>query len=206
MAAGNIAKEESAKNTISSALSGLILGLVAFLLLRTINPDLVAFKLDALKGGLTGQGGTSSPTTPGGGAGTGSGKCEPVASGPCSEASLAGTCFGSNTYQASSICNKESGGGSGALSVSDKCKTGESFSVGLFQINLTVHKVGGLDCPSAFSAKNYACTVANQALYNQCVQAAQDPATNISAACVVGNNGSNWSPWSTNNGANGCGF
>jgi hypothetical protein len=48
MTAGNIAKEDSAKTTISSALSGLILGLIAYLLLQTINPDLVAFKLDAL--------------------------------------------------------------------------------------------------------------------------------------------------------------
>ncbi len=206
MAAGNIAKEESAKTTISSAFSGLILGLVAFLLLRTINPDLVSFNLATLQGGLTGQSGTSSTATTGGNQGTGSGKCEPVASGPCAEANLQSTCLGSSARQASSICNKESGGGSGALSGTDRCQTGESFSVGLFQINLTVHNVGGLNCPSAFSAQNKSCAVTNQALYNRCVQAAQDPATNISAACAVGNNGSNWKPWSTNNGPNGCGF
>jgi hypothetical protein len=209
MAAGNIAKEESAKTTISSAFSGLVLGLVAFLLLKTINPDLVAFKLSNLTGGLTGQNTSQSgtgTTNNSGGKGTGSGNCEPVQSGPCSEASLASTCLGSSAYQASSICNKESGGGAGSMSGSDKCQTGESFSVGLFQINLTVHNIGGLDCPSAFSAKNYACTVSNQALYNQCVQAAQDPTTNIAKACEIGKNGSSWNAWGANKGKNGCGF
>jgi hypothetical protein len=62
MAAGNIAKEESAKTTISSAFAGLVLGLVAFLLLRTINPDLVSFNLAVLQGGPTGGGVATSPS------------------------------------------------------------------------------------------------------------------------------------------------
>jgi len=201
MAAGNIAKEESAKTTISSAFSGLVLGLVAFLLLQTINPDLVSFNLSNLTGGLTGQNGTSPTTT--GGKGTGNGSCTPVQSGPCSEASLSSTCFGSNNYQASSICNAESGGGSGVASKTDITADGRSFSIGLFQVNLTQHAVGGLNCPSAFSGKNRSATVSNESLYQQCVQAAQDPATNISTACGIGNNGSNWKPWGANSK---CGF
>lgn len=205
MAAGNIAKEESAKTTISSAFSGLVLGLVAFLLLRTINPDLVSFNLSNLTGGLTGQSGVNSPTTTtgGGSAGTGNGTCTPVQSGPCSQAYLSSTCFGSNSYQASSICNAESGGGSGVASKTDITADGRSFSIGLFQVNLTQHAVGGLNCPSAFSGKNRSATVSNESLYQQCVQAAQDPATNISAACGIGNNGSNWGPWGANSK---CGF
>ncbi|MDP1846047.1 MAG: hypothetical protein Q8L09_04930, partial [Candidatus Moranbacteria bacterium] len=40
MSAGNIGSAESAKATIGSALGGLILGLCAWLILNTINPDL----------------------------------------------------------------------------------------------------------------------------------------------------------------------
>ena len=204
MAAGNIAKEESAKTTISSAFSGLILGLVAFLLLRTINPDLVAFNLSNVQGGPTGQSSAGpSGSTGGGGQGTGSGKCEPVQSGPCSEASLGSTCFGSNAYQASSICNAESGGGAGVSSRTDITADGRPFSVGLFQINLTVHDIGGLNCPSAFSGRNKNATVTNEGLYKQCVQAAQDPSTNIAKACTIGRNGSSWSAWGANSK---CGF
>ncbi|MFA5926095.1 MAG: hypothetical protein WC831_04125 [Parcubacteria group bacterium] len=203
MAAGNIAKEENAKTTVSSALSGLILGLIAYVLLQTINPDLVAFKLDALKIGSSGTSNVSGTGSGGGGAGntgkgTGSGKCEPVASGPCSESNLKNTCFGSGSYQASSICNAESGGGAGQTSKSDITADGHSFSVGLFQINLTVHDIGGLNCPSAFSGKNYKAVVVDEGLYQQCVQAAQDPTNNIKKACSIGNNGSSWSQWGAN--------
>jgi len=41
MAAGNIGRVESAKETIASALLGLVLGLTAWLILAKINPDLV---------------------------------------------------------------------------------------------------------------------------------------------------------------------
>jgi len=45
MAAGNITKVESARETISSALFGLILGLLSWIILSKIHPDLVNFKL-----------------------------------------------------------------------------------------------------------------------------------------------------------------
>ncbi len=44
MAAGNIGKVDSAKETIGSALLGLILGLCAWIILYKINPDLVNFR------------------------------------------------------------------------------------------------------------------------------------------------------------------
>lgn len=44
LAAGNVSKHEEAKNTIQQALLGLGLLLASFLLLRTINPDLVNLK------------------------------------------------------------------------------------------------------------------------------------------------------------------
>ena len=54
MAAGNIGKVESARNTIGSAIFGLILGLLSWIILSKIHPDLVAFK--AISGGGTGSG------------------------------------------------------------------------------------------------------------------------------------------------------
>ena len=44
LAAGNVVKVENAKDTIQQALLGLGLLLVSYLLLRTINPDLVNLK------------------------------------------------------------------------------------------------------------------------------------------------------------------
>ena len=44
LAAGNVSKHEEAKNTIQQALLGLGLLLASYLLLRTINPDLVNLK------------------------------------------------------------------------------------------------------------------------------------------------------------------
>ncbi|HBB37315.1 MAG: hypothetical protein UX02_C0001G0213 [Candidatus Moranbacteria bacterium GW2011_GWC1_45_18] len=44
MAAGNIGKAESARETIGSAVFGLVLGLLSWIILSKIHPDLVAFK------------------------------------------------------------------------------------------------------------------------------------------------------------------
>lgn len=182
MAAGNLAKAETARETIGSALLGLVLGLTAFLILRTINPQLVNLQLSS-PGGSPGSPGATSQTGAPGDKGTnyGNGNCVEVASGPCSPENLAGA-FGSAANQASIICNYESQGNQMKASKSDLCQDGRSFSWGLFQVNLTVHKIGGLDCPSAFSGKNSSCTVTNEALYQQCVQAAQNPETNTNYA------------------------
>jgi len=58
MAAGNLAKVESAKETIASALLGLALGLCAWVILKTINPDLVKMEL---KSSSNTGGGTKPP-------------------------------------------------------------------------------------------------------------------------------------------------
>ena len=133
-------------------------------------------------------------------------KCGTPGNGYCAADYLAAQCSGGNTQGASCICTRESGGDPGALSGSDKCRNDpqrRSFSVGLFQINLTVHRINGLDCPSAFSARNYACSIVNESLYNQCVAAAQNPAINIAYACQLSNHWTNFRPWST---AGGCGL
>lgn len=57
MAAGNIGKVDAAKETIGSALLGLILGLTAWIILEKINPDLVNMRsiTQISGGGVSGQ-------------------------------------------------------------------------------------------------------------------------------------------------------
>ena len=64
-------------------------------------------------------------------------------------------------------------------SKTDITKNGYSFSIGLFQINLTVHNIGGLHCPNAFSGRNYDAVMINYNLYSACVAKASDPNINI---------------------------
>ena len=66
LAAGNVTKVENAKDTIQQALFGLGLLLVSYLLLRTINPDLVNLRNPNLT--PTQFQDSKSPSTPSGGA------------------------------------------------------------------------------------------------------------------------------------------
>lgn len=122
--------------------------------------------------------------------------CPAPNSGACSAASLSGV-FGGNAYMAAGICQGESGGNPLLGSKVDRCKDGNSFSWGLFQINLTVHDIG-LGCTKAFSAKNYKCTVVDRELYNKCVARAQDSAFNMQYAATLSRGGSNWGQWGAN--------
>jgi hypothetical protein len=201
MAAGNIAKEDSAKTTISSALSGLILGLIAYLLLYTINPDLVAFKLDALSTSTSGSssnsssGSSNSSTTPSQNAG----KCV-EGTGNCAESNL--SCFGSDAKNASIVCNAESGG---QIKVGgDSCGSSSTkVSYGLFQVNVTCHDLG-MGCTKAFNGclgsgvTNSTCKVSDVGLYQKCIAAMQNETTNIQTACSIYNStkGNKWKPWS----------
>jgi hypothetical protein len=64
MAAGNIGSVEKAKDTIASALLGLVLGLTAWIILYKINPDLVSMRLDC-SGSAAGTPGGSTGGSPG---------------------------------------------------------------------------------------------------------------------------------------------
>jgi len=250
---GNASSTGKAKGFIVDALIGLIMALTAYLILYTINPELVGIKeldkdsvsaskissscciqtndkTDSLYGktencpsaqtDASGDGpkcstGTltsncQSNSACGGGAGAGSGKCTTMTSGYCSVDNLKNTCFGENASAASSICNVESRGIPTSKSGSDKCKTGEPFSMGLFQIKLSVHKIDGLDCPSAFTSTTTNCTIKNKTLYDQCVAAATDPQKNITYACKLSTNGNHWGHWGRLGGGWGanskCGF
>jgi len=195
MAAGS-GKAEDAKDTITSALLGLALGLTAWIILNKINPDLVNMRgITQITGGgqssRTGNQQTGNAGQPYAGA-TGNGSCDPN-QGACQTSNLA--CFGSGANAASQICGYESAGGNPLrLSGTDKTRDGKSFSVGLFQINLTVHDLG-MGCTSAFSGKNYSATIVNQGLYDQCVAKAQDPSFNTSYACKLYASRGNFGDW-----------
>lgn len=195
--AGNNSQMETAKRIITDAIIGLIMALTAYLLLYIINPDLVQMKK------LTPVAGVPAPGVPG--------ACQPTATGPCSVDNLKNTCFGNNAEKASAICRAESGGSETIGSSMDKCQPGgEVVSWGLFQINISAHKIGGYDCPppppvfdKTYTGSNKNCQVTDQSMYNNCVSAAKNASTNIQKACEISNNGTSWSAWGANKQ---CGF
>lgn len=150
------------------------------------------------------------------------GKCQPQTSGPASVGQLSTTCFGSNATKMSIIASVESGGGNPlAESSSDKCKDGNSWSIGIFQINMIAHgkNIGGVcgnvssifqiinsdgkhpqgDCLKRNSTNNvcvqYNCQVINQPLYNACKNYLFDASNNINYSCKISGNGANVRPW-----------
>ncbi|QQS61780.1 MAG: hypothetical protein IPN70_02585 [Candidatus Moraniibacteriota bacterium] len=199
--AGNTSRVGEAKTIIVNALLGLLVLTFTWLILYIINPDLTKLDWSSLEEILIDRKGSSFNNPPQIGPGNpnnGNGSCSPVSNGPCSVENLKQTCLSSNVNVFSQICNKESSGDPLKPSVVDRCKkrgNNEPFSIGLYQINLTVHTIGGLNCPSAFNGKNYDCIVINKDLYEKCVKAAQDPNLNIKKACEISGNGNNIGPW-----------
>ena len=209
--AGNNAAAESAKKIISDSLLGIIVALGAYLFLYVINPDLVYIDINFAKAELT----ENIEGTPMGTIDSTTGKYKKITSGKCTVENLTAL-NKTNTpstwaTQASCICSGESGGVDNALSSVDKCQgggTNDSVSIGLFQINLSVHKIAGLNCPSAFNTAYTAkiakdktkCWVTDRELYNKCVKAASNPDTNISAAWNIYSQKSNWKQWGARKG------
>ncbi len=153
----------------------------------------------------------SSPSAQFGNGTGGGGSCSVPNNGACSVSALQGTCFGARANEAARVCNLESAGGNSSIkSGSDLLNSGKgpSYSVGLWQINLTTSKVAGLNCPAAFTTacqgsalvgKSHPgwCTasVKDQELYNSCVKAAQNPTYNTAEACKLFNS-RGFQPWS----------
>ena len=73
--AANPSAKESAKKRIWAAIGGLLLALSSYLILQTVNPDLVKFDLNIEKKGLQ-QKPAAGGGTPGGGINTGGGDTE----------------------------------------------------------------------------------------------------------------------------------
>ena len=158
--------------------------------------------------------GTEPPPSPPGA------RCSPVMTGSAEPGALSATCFGQNAVAASIIAGMESGGDPGKESRVDKCKDGNPFSIGLYQINLIAHgdKISSA-CGRDSEGKNkifringsaqgnclqrnssgiciqYDCQVIDLPQYQQCVNMLKDPAQNINLACQISGNGSNWSAW-----------
>ena len=202
--AGNPSRQSEGKEWIFSALTGLLLLAGAWLVLNTINPDLtnVAFpslsNLSAVGGANGYSGGGTNTGAAGAGStntnqlGSGQQNCHvPSGSGACASVSNL-SCFGSNAQKMQVVCNQESS--NNTLIGGDQGADGNMVSWGLFQINLTDHKLPDpynngaiLNCPAAFSGEftgvNHNVRVVNPTLYAQCKKAAQDPTTNINTAC-----------------------
>ena len=217
-AGGNAEGVEKAKSIVTSSITSLVILFAAYILLRALNPQLIAFQTIQPPSVILPN---ATAWNPGGSGTTGTASCSAVASGVASVSALQQSCFGNNAAQASMIANKETGGNPTLPSGVDICHdqngnilqiNGQNVAAswGLFQINITANKIysvtqGTLNCPSAFSAvytaSNHTCLVTNVPLYQQCVTAAIDSASNIQTACQLSNNGQNWKAW-----ANECGF
>ncbi len=151
--------------------------------------------------------------------GGGGGACTVYNSGPCAVGNL--SCFGDQAANASRVCSQESGNNPRSVSKTDLCKDGNSFSHGLFQINILVHynKInscnnsfftlhgsgaqGGCAVPKKTNSKGltycpkWNCTI-NKAspVYNSCIKNIHNPAVNINLACQLFNNsGNDFGPW-----------
>jgi len=210
--AGNTSTAGSARKIISDALFGIVAALGAYLFMYVINPDLTRINIDFTTVDLETEG------TPMGPAGV----CKALDSGDCSAANLTSV-FGANATQASSICNGESSGksipsgvdicignGAGFQPATGKSATAPSndaASIGLFQINISVHNVDGLPCRNAFNREYTAaigkdktkCWVINRSLYDQCVAAAKVPSKNIAVAKKIFSDSKNsWRQWGAN--------
>src|SRR3989344_1896364 len=132
-----ISSKESGKDTIRNAILGLLIALGAYLILNTINPQLLSVCLDKLPEAVI----TIYPYSNSAIVKT-SGSCKEVSSGLCNVSNLSSK-FGDKAINMSKICSIESGGKEDKISGYDKCGSdGTPFSFGLFQINIIAN--GGI--------------------------------------------------------------
>jgi hypothetical protein len=138
-------------------------------------------------------------------------RCEVAATGPCSVSALQQAGFGRHAENAARLAGSESGCNPGAESRTDTTADRRTYSVGTWQINLAAHPVQctlsngqtvNLNCPSAFTEAGYrnefnvrVQRVTNESLYQQCVQAAKDPACNNQIAARLANRSGDMGDW-----------
>ena len=206
VAGGNSSIKTDARDQITQALFGLLVLLGMFFIVSVVNPNLTRLSLPDLE----------EIRLPAGAIFVGGGSCEPNTAYPPSKLVSA---FGSEEVarQASSIINIESGGDPTALSMTDKCKDGNSFSVGLFQVNMIAHKDKIAECNQNIFEVNgggtqgaclkrvegicfqYDCKVADQkaAAYGACKAKLMQESVNINVAAQIYRSGG-WGQWGAN--------
>lgn len=102
--------------------------------------------------------------------------------------------FGEHSEMAKAIAKAESGLDPNKESDIDRMKDGRTFSVGLYQINLTVHEIAGKKCHKAFRGRNYDAVVIDEGLYKECVTLAKNASVNLKKAKSIFDR-SNWYAW-----------
>lgn len=105
-----------------------------------------------------------------------------VPTAPVDVLSMIAQTFPEDTATMVAIAKAESSLNPHAVSITDKMADGRAFSYGLYQVNLTVSVVGGVDCSKAFSGRDYQAKVIDEALFAKCIKLATDPATNLATA------------------------
>lgn len=194
-----ISSKEHGKERIRNAIFGLLLAFGSYLILNTINPDLLKTDLASLKDvDLELSGSINSFVI------KPSGSCAVATSGNCAPNNL--SIFESSASDASRICMVESRGDATVGSNYDKCRNNTVFSYGLFQINLIAHGsiIDNGSCTDLFTLEDggailgnnyivlnsdktfnhYDCKLKSgaQDKYNNCVAKLKNPQTNINIA------------------------
>lgn len=95
------------------------------------------------------------------------------------------------------IAKAESGLNPKAESITDRMPDGRPFSYGLFQINLTVSTIDGVQCHKAFQGRNYTAKVIDERLFSKCVNMAKDVDKSIEVAKAKYYGRGDWTAWGT---------
>jgi type IV secretory pathway VirB2 component (pilin) len=208
--------KEGGRERMTNAVLGLLLALLAWPLLNTINAGTLSGGLSGLTNAtLTIQQRQSQVYS-----GKGKQYCTPITdpTSPCHPSKLSAF---PNPTQASSICNGESGGNNIPSGV-DQCKDGSSMSWGLFQINVIAHAdaISGGVCKNVFDVRGGGiqgaclqsdangicrvrdCNVKDQAQYQRCTNYINNPTNNIAFAAQL-QKARGWGQWGANRS---CGF
>ena len=220
VSAGNVSAKQGAKETIVNTLIGYVIILAAFLIINTglgilLPGDSPALGWQRVQCLYPIQPvGEFAPESQIGGAQNAAFTLGDVGQnrGVCNFDNL-DSYFGNQTTVAQCVAYGESTCGANLNSTTDFISTGEPFSFGTFQINITVHQIEGcagngassnlLDCPAAFSGTDYDARIVNRDLYDQCRQALYNPACTLqNAARLQARDG--WGIWSAYSN-NGCG-
>lgn len=134
------------------------------------------------------------------------------AAGACDSA-LVARYFPEQVGNAQCVIQGESTCGASMVSRTDRMRVDDrAFSFGPTQVNITVHPVVGcgptLNCPDAFSGRNYGARVVDESLYQQCATALQNPECGLINSRRIYDDaqrrhGNGWQPWSAA-GRSGC--